>query len=508
MEHLLDRALAADPAARFPDAATFGAEIRNVLGDLSVAVGASDLAALLGLVTAPRSGRTLMMERSKVIRLGPEAEALKQAIAAPATPAPVLTNARGKTVNLADPGPTPPARSFTPGRTPVARNLTPPRTPTARSLTPGRTPVARNLTPARTPAARSLTPGRTPAARNLTPPRTPAARAPAAPAPARPAEPRASGRPAPDPMATPPPTTPLPPARARGHTPLKSANSELTPRATPPRPQNVEGRNPTMLGRPAPNRQQSQPGAQQWPIPGSSQSSAQSSAQSTMRGPTPAAPPAVEPDAGGGGDTHPQPSPAGSRQTGPRDEVQPGTPAYGVQRPPQRDFALAQTMLPHGGVSPGAMGGHPIPVSRQHHETARVQYRPQRQWGGVFTVIVLLLVAAGVGVHLWFIPLDVLITWRQPTGLSITTEPPGAKLRVDGVPLATRRRPRSPSGAIARITSSRRRWWAIRLARETIRYDKSATLSYVVRLLKDPNYIPPPPPPAGGPAAPSTGPPR
>ena len=106
-------------------------------------------------------------------------------------------------------------------------------------------------------------------------------------------------------------------------------------------------------------------------------------------------------------------------------------------------------------------------------------------------MIVLLLVAAGVGVHLWFIPLDVLIAWRQPTGLSITTEPPGAKLRVDGVPLAatapttvTVWRDRTDHTVEATLVG-------YQLARETIRYDKSATLSYVVRLPKDPNYIPP-----------------
>src|SRR5262249_16422093 len=67
VEHLLGRALAADPAKRFPDAATFGAAIRDVLGDLSVAVGASDLAALLSVIQPPRRPRTLMTERSKVI---------------------------------------------------------------------------------------------------------------------------------------------------------------------------------------------------------------------------------------------------------------------------------------------------------------------------------------------------------------------------------------------------------------------------------------------------------
>ena len=51
-----------------------------MLGDLSVAVGASDLAALLGVITPPRRARTLMMERSKVIRLGPEAEALEGSV--------------------------------------------------------------------------------------------------------------------------------------------------------------------------------------------------------------------------------------------------------------------------------------------------------------------------------------------------------------------------------------------------------------------------------------------
>src|SRR5262245_7815159 len=108
VEPVLDRALAVDPEKRFPDAAGFGAQIRNVLGDLSVAVGASDLAALLGVIQPPRRSRTLMTERSKVIRLGPEAQALKEAIAAPATPAPVPIAKPGKTLRLADPGPTPP----------------------------------------------------------------------------------------------------------------------------------------------------------------------------------------------------------------------------------------------------------------------------------------------------------------------------------------------------------------------------------------------------------------
>jgi serine/threonine-protein kinase len=442
VEHLLDGALAVDPAKRFADAATFGAAIRDVLGDLSVAVGASDLAALLSVVTPPRRARTIMMERSKVIRLGPEAQALKEAIAAPATPAPVPTS--GKRVRLADPGTTPP---------PAA----------ARSLTPARTPVARNLTPARTPVAkRNVTPARTPVARNLTPARTPAARAPASP------------RPAPDPLVTPPPEKPLPPARARGYTPFKGSDPELTPRATPPQPHvAVPNRPTTMIGRATPNR--AHPTAQQWPMPGAS--------QSTMRGPAPA--PARRPSqpaspvlANG-----PQSSPARTRPTGPQDAVMVATPAYGVQRPPSQDFAHARTLAQPGGMS---QAGVPRPFSnRVHHETARVVYRPPRQWGGVFAVLVLLLAAAGVGVHLWVIPLDVLITWGQPTGLAIATDPTGAALRLDGVPLAT--------SAPMTVSVWRDRGEHVveathpgyQTVRQKIRYDKAASLSVRLNLPRD-----------------------
>ena len=89
IERLLDRALAADPNQRFPDASAFGNAIRQALAEMNVPVGASDLGALLGVVNPPRRPRSLMMERSKVIRLGPEERALREAFAAPPTPAPI-----------------------------------------------------------------------------------------------------------------------------------------------------------------------------------------------------------------------------------------------------------------------------------------------------------------------------------------------------------------------------------------------------------------------------------
>jgi len=467
VEALLDRALAADPATRFPDAATFGAAIRDVLGDLSVAVGSSDLAALLGVITPPRRHRTLMMERSKVIRLGPEAEALKEAFAAPATPAPVPKV--GKTVRLADPGPTPaPNRNFTPARTPAARSMTPaltPARPAPRSMTPALTPT-RVATPPRTPA-RSMTPALTPA-RSPTPPRTGANR----PSGSRPA--------VADPNATPAPTTPLPPARVRGYTPFKASDPELTPRATPPRPHPAaHGPNTP----PATGANRPQPGGRPANAPGLS--------QSTMRGPAPSNPRRPAATGGGGPQASVRARPSGPREVAPV----PGTPAYGVQRPLPQDFALAPTIPPPGGMSPGAYAGR----NRVHHETARVQFRPQRQWGGVFTVVLLVLAAAAVVVHLKVMPLDVLIAWREPTGLSIRTDPSGASVRVDGVPLASTT---PASVTVWRDTKDHvieASHPGYQTSRATVRYDKSASLSFVILLPRDPDTrdptgLPPPAP--------------
>jgi hypothetical protein len=77
-ERLLARALAPEPSGRFPTAAAFGSEIRALLAQMNMPVGASDLQALLSIINPPRKLRSLM-ERSKVIRLGPEGQALEDA---------------------------------------------------------------------------------------------------------------------------------------------------------------------------------------------------------------------------------------------------------------------------------------------------------------------------------------------------------------------------------------------------------------------------------------------
>jgi len=89
-ERLLARALAPEPEQRFADAASFGTAIRAVLVHMNTPVGASDLQLLLSTLGPARRPRSLVPEQSKVIRLGPEAQALGEAIAAPATPRPLV----------------------------------------------------------------------------------------------------------------------------------------------------------------------------------------------------------------------------------------------------------------------------------------------------------------------------------------------------------------------------------------------------------------------------------
>ncbi len=85
-ERLIATALAPELERRYADAATFATAIRGVLTEMNTPVGASDLQALLATLHPPRRPRSLVSEVSKVIRLGPEARALGEAIAGPTTP--------------------------------------------------------------------------------------------------------------------------------------------------------------------------------------------------------------------------------------------------------------------------------------------------------------------------------------------------------------------------------------------------------------------------------------
>jgi hypothetical protein len=367
VEALLDRALAPDPNQRFPDAGAFGTAIRQALAQMNVPVGASDLGALLGLVKPPRRARSLMMERSKVIRLGPEARALSEAFAAPATPAPIVRA----------PGTTPP-RATAPRVTASAAQ--------AIAVDPDATPPP----PATTPRPR----GRTP----LEP--------------------------------SPPAPSPAPRQRTR-------SNPPLTARAPAPASQRRTGEYPGFA-----------PPAPQGTVPALTRTPAHGVAQPRLA----------------------------------------GTPARGVS-PYNRPQAPRAT--PAFGVSPAfGVQGSTFPTfapERVSRDTARVQQlRPRGRWRGAMLFLIVVLGGGAAAVNRWVVPLDVLLVWRNPAGLSITSDPDGASLRLDGTPMAGT----SPTTVMVRRDLSDHVVEAThpgyRSARMVIRYDKTLPLSVFVPLEKDP----------------------
>jgi serine/threonine-protein kinase len=400
IERLLDRALAADPNQRFPDASAFGNAIRQALTEMNVPVGASDLGALLGVVNPPRRPRSLMMERSKVIRLGPEERALREAFAAPPTPAPI-------------------------GLPPREEPATP------RATTP------RKMTPA--------------------PARGAPAPAPRLPAPV-------------DPDATPPPATPLPPLR---------------PRAATPRP-------PTSATDGRVRRPSNPPSNTPW----------------TARGPAPQRAPSGQYPAAA-----PQRAPSGQYPAAAPQRAPSGQYAAAPQRAPSGQYAAAPQRPATGGAGRAPMTAQPgaqmrrtqsasfgMPAAlptfapgRPQRETARVQQlRPRSRWRSALLFLLVIVAGGAAAVHHWVVPLDVLLVWRNPAGLSIATEPNGASLRLDGVNLAGS----SPTTVLIRRDLLDHVIEAtlpgFQPARAIVRYDKTLALSFVMPLQATPTEALPP----------------
>ena len=402
IERLLDRALAADPNQRFPDASAFGNAIRQALAEMNVPVGASDLGALLGVVNPPRRPRSLMMERSKVIRLGPEERALREAFAAPPTPAPVGLPSREE-----------------------------PATP--RAATP------RRMTPA--------------------PARGAPAPLPRSPAPV-------------DPDATPPPVTPLPPLRPRAATPRPPTSAEGRAR----QPSNPPSNSPWTARGPAPQR------------PPSGQYAA-----APQRPPSGQYPAAV-----------PQRPPSGQYPAAPQRPPSGQYPAAVPQRPPSGQYPAAPQWPTAGGSGRVAMTAQPAapmrrtqsaphgmqaaPLStfapgRPQRETARVQQlHPRSRWRSALLFLLVIVGGGAAAVHHWVVPLDVLLVWRNPAGLSIATDPNGASLRLDGVTLPGS----SPTTVLIRRDLLDHVIEAtlpgFHPARAIVRYDKTLALSFLMPL--------------------------
>jgi hypothetical protein len=466
IERLLDRALAADPAQRFPDAAAFGTAIREVLGQMNVPVGASDLGALLGLVNPPRRPRLLMLERSRVIRLGPEAQALREAFAAPATPAP-----------LTSPEMTPAAPSS--GRASGSRAaVTAPSGPQAAVASAA---VGADVT---TPGIDS------------------------------------------DPMATAPPTAPLAPLRPRQRTPSHPAPSDVGRPSAAPASARTTGQRPA-VPQPAPMTATPALGTQRSPMGRTPAHGTQRSpmgptpAHGTQRPPMGRSPAHEGP---GHRRSNSQTRPLGSQrpilgpEAGRQAQPMPGTPAHGMRRPGMGATPAFGTQRPARPLGPagqapfGAQVGVPTGVptsfdlSSAQRETARVQLRSRRPGPSVLLVLLALLGGGLAAVHRFLIPVDVLAVWLKPAWIAIATEPEGATLRLDGVALHAT----SPTALSVKRDLADHVIEATlagyRPARTVARYEKSVGPSFMLRLEKDPTFVEPNVPTTPGAPAGSSGP--
>jgi eukaryotic-like serine/threonine-protein kinase len=458
IERLLDRALAADPERRYPDAAAFGTAIREVLGQMNVAVGASDLGALLGLVNPPRRPRILMLERSRVIRLGHEAQALSEAFAAPVTPAP-----------LAAPGMTPAAQQEVgrgaaqpPSAGSGAASSHPPEPGDAALATP---PPTTPLPPLRPRGQTSQRPGSvSPSDRRSTGPQSPLT---------------ARGVQRPPAAGTPPLGTQRPPA---GVTP--ALGTQRPPMAATPA---LGTQRPPMAVTPA-------LGTQRPPM-------AVTPALGTQRPPM-----AVTPALG-----RRPPSAAVTPALGTRRPSAAVTPALGTRRSSAAVTPALGTRRSSAAVTPALGMGRPSAApwetaapSRGQHQTARVQLRSPKRWRGILVLTALVVAGGAAAVHYFVVPLDVLLAWRKPARLWIATEPDGASLRLDGVALAGS----SPTAVSVKrdlvdhvIEATLAGYHP---GRAIARFDKSLGLSLLLPLERDPAAAPPlPPSGASLPARPS-----
>ena len=433
-EALLNRALAANPADRFPNAAEFGAAIRELGRENDTPVGPADMKELLELLNPPRRARN-PVDRSKVIRLGPEFR--------------VLSGAHR-------PKPADPAAEETPVAPPSVR------IPATRTAPPASAASAGAATPA-------LAPGVVPP--DLVTPKGSNGNGNGNRSPiwAEPAGARLTA-PTPDPAFSMPPTPAPPVSRAPFGTTVAD------PQATPPPP--------------------SRPEAAATPSANVYTRTRPFGTSIAAAGPTP----------GGAVD-----DPASAMLTPP---PKPG--AFGVQSIPR---APSGPITATGWSAPLPLDRPPSgPVAAPTNQEARISrpfvlppasaefapappVRRRRGWLRVLLVFLALVGAGAAVVHFKVMPLAVAAVWFKPATLEVTSNPPGATLRLDGreIPDQTplrfevRRDRGEHTLELSRPGS--------KPVRTTMRFDRTVLLSQSLTLPEEP---PPPPPPVETPPEPPT----
>jgi eukaryotic-like serine/threonine-protein kinase len=401
-EALLARALEADPARRFPDAASFGAAIRELQRGSDSPVGPADLQELIELLNPPRRARS-PVDLSRVIRLGPEfrinpaaetppvrRDSEPHVVLAPATTRGLAARLRATAGSQGVPAsPNGAAEGRAHGNGAGPRN--------------GRTTLHGPGTPGLTPPVPSAAPPPT------APLPTPVARAPRAPlrtGPGGSGLARSSSPP-------PPPVRRMTPAPSGRSTPAPASSGFATARALSAL--NAVG---------------------ETPAPTSSASSAFSASPSasTMFSE----------------DVEMTPPPGGGSGGGVPEEAATPPPRSGAH--PLTGWAAPPTVLPP--TPAGGVGAQALPSALAHEDFGRrmnayppafadaaptseiLRDTPARAGIGrraSWVVLALALVAAGGAViHFKVVPLEVLAVWMRPAQLSLDSEPPGASVSLDG----------------------------------------------------------------------------
>jgi hypothetical protein len=126
--------------------------------------------------------------------------------------------------------------------------------------------------------------------------------------------------------------------------------------------------------------------------------------------------------------------------------------------------------------------------------------RRSSPWRSVVVAFFAVLLLAALAVHLAFIPLDVLVVWRRPAWLWISSEPPGARVDLDGelLPDSTPMRVQVQRDQREHVVELSQTGWLP--ARKVVRYDREVTLSHTLPMTADPT---PPKPPEVPPAEPT-----
>jgi eukaryotic-like serine/threonine-protein kinase len=497
-EALLNQALAAEPSRRFPDAGTFGAAIRQLLAQMNTPVGPADLQALLSVVRPPKKPRG-ELDRSKVIRLGPEGSKARSGVPVGAAPAQQTNTGVGPSPverlrakqGVASPGgasgassspsfarraappapaaaskppddmdsfpPTPPpigAALAAPARRGPGPSLSSEKQNSIQGANPGASPrrspvdsphntwaggfsLAPSTAPAPAPAR-----ARSPVAPSTLPGFPPAASAPAAPPPAS-----IDARHAP----TPPATT------APGSLGLRSRNSLAArhpPRALSPGPDIATVETPAPTPGPTP------PPPAGSPIDWSTRPTPPPTAPASGSGPVPGswAPSGAAPGSSPATASPSEPAVTSSRESAPSAPT--WQPVQSLQ--PFEDFP-------------------PPRVSRP----VLLPILPIGLWRWVAVGAAGLLVLIAFIVHVGVVPLEVLVAWKKPAQLYLASEPEGGIAKLDGIRLI------DPTPSKIPVTRDRVdhvieiEYPGYRPAREIVRFDRSVALSFMLTLEKE-----------------------